>query len=249
MVFDCFTFCSEFELLEISVKELEPLNPTHVLVQANKTFTNKPKPIYNLGDDFPSVLCVNVEDMPEGGDPWTREKHQRNSIMRGLSQLKVDDNDFVIIRDIDEIPSCEAIKKYKPEMGTTALVMDKMGYWLNCREGKQSWKIAKILTYGKLKQSTPDLIRNSGQDNEIPNAGFHFSWLGDSDRLIKKLESFSHTECNTPKLNNKETLRYKRATGQSLWGEDFWEFVKIDESFPAEIRNNQQKYKHLIREL
>ena len=116
--------------------------------------------------------------MPDGNDPWSKEKaFQRNSIMAvDLAMTNVKDDDLVIISDVDEIVKAEAVKKYDPSMKVAALIMDKMGYWLNCVEGFQSWKIAKILTYGLLKTMTPDLVRNSGQQSFIEDAGWHYSY-------------------------------------------------------------------------
>ena len=242
MVFDCFLYNGEHECLAIRIAELSTLDVLHIAVQADKTFTNKPKKFYDINQD--EVISVNITDMPDGDDPWVRERHQRNSIMRGLEMAGAKNDDLVIIADADEIPKADAIRGYNPSMGTTAFIMDKFGYWLNCREGKQSWEIAKIITYEKLKQTTPDQVRNSGPANKIENAGWHFSYLGDKARIVNKLESFSHTECNTEELKSK--LEYKIKTGQSLWGDDLWDIIPIDRTFPMEVYHNQDEYKHLI---
>lgn len=245
MLFDCFLYSVERELLEIQLSEFSHLDVLHIAVQANRTFTNKQKEFEDL--DYDRLVSVNVTDMPDGNDPWEREKFQRNSIMRGLESANPKDSDLCIIRDADEIVSADAAEKYKPEMEVAALVMDKMAYWLNCIEGKQSWKIAKILTYELLKKSTPDLIRNSGQQSFIENGGWHFSWLGDVNKVIEKFNSFSHQELNIDKWTNPAKLKQKIETGQSLWGEDFWEIVSVDKSFPSEIYNHLGKYQHLIK--
>ena len=243
MVFDTFCYAGEWECLKIRMAELSVLDVLHIAVQANKTFTNKDKEFYDIVDD--AVVSVNVTDMPGGDDPWARERWQRNCIIRGLEMAGAKDGDLVIISDADEIPKADAIKRYNPSMGTTALIMDKMGYWLNCVEGFQSWKIAKILTYEKLKQTTPDQVRNAGQDNEIGDAGWHYSYLGDKKRIVNKLESFSHTECNRQEL--KDQLEYKIQTGQSLWSSDFWQIIPIDERAPKEVFNHIGDYLHVIR--
>jgi beta-1,4-mannosyl-glycoprotein beta-1,4-N-acetylglucosaminyltransferase len=244
MIFDCFLYSGEMECLIIRMDELQWFHPIHICVQADKTFTNKPKEIKEFMRA--GLHCVNVTDMPDGDDPWTRERWQRNCILRGLEQCGANDDDFVIIADADEIPKAEAIKRYKPEMGICALIMDKFGYYLNCVEGFASWEIAKIMTYGRLKQTTPDLVRNSGPDNKLENAGWHYSYLGGKDTIVRKLESFSHTECNRQEL--KDQLEYKIKTGQSLWGSDFWEIIPIDERAPRFVQENKDLFKHLIHD-
>jgi beta-1,4-mannosyl-glycoprotein beta-1,4-N-acetylglucosaminyltransferase len=258
MIYDCFLYNGEQDLLKIARNELLELDVSHVLVQSDKTFTgneNKldydlPEDICGVGDKFLFVV-VTVRDMPNEKDPWVLERFQRNAIMRALKEAK--DDDVIIIRDCDEVPSAEAIKQYNPDMGLTALVMDKFGYFLNCMEGRQSWKSARIMPYSYLKDRSPDEVRNSGYQNEIQNAGWHWSYCGGVEAIMNKLSSFSHQECNTPELNNREVLEHKLYTGQSLWSnkeDDLWEFVPIDNTFPEYVQDRQHDtLKHLIKQI
>ncbi len=45
-VYDCFTFYNEFELLELRLRALWDVVDYFVLVEADRTHTNKPKPFY-----------------------------------------------------------------------------------------------------------------------------------------------------------------------------------------------------------
>lgn len=248
MIFDCFLYNGELECLNIRMNELQDLDVCHVIVQANKTFTGKDKDIlYFIHGKEDKDKYIYVTDMPEGDDCWEREKYQRNAIMRGLTDAK--DDDLIIISDADEIVFAHSVLEYTPEMGVAAFVMNKTGYWLNCVEGYQSWKIAKILTYKMLKESSPDEVRNAGQETLIENAGWHYSYLGGVEGIKNKLESFSHQDANTNELKSK--LSYKIETGQSLWSDkpdDLWQFVPIDSSFPKYIQEHQHdSLQHLIK--
>ena len=78
--------------------------------------------------------------MPNDGNTWHNEIHQRNSILDALIVLKAEDDDIVIISDADEIPRAKAIKDfYNIEMELTALTMDQFSYYLNCLQGIQNW--------------------------------------------------------------------------------------------------------------
>ena len=46
MIFDCFTFFNELELLEIRCEELKELDVIHVVVESNLTHSGKSKPLY-----------------------------------------------------------------------------------------------------------------------------------------------------------------------------------------------------------
>ena len=57
---------------------------------------------------LPKIRHVIVDDFPETTDPWVRERHQRESLIKGLPDCK--DHDIIISTDIDEIPKLEKVK-------------------------------------------------------------------------------------------------------------------------------------------
>ena len=56
------------------------------------------------------IIYIQVNDLPDGDDPFKRENFQRNSITRGLSNSS--DEDLIIISDLDEIPACSSDASY-----------------------------------------------------------------------------------------------------------------------------------------
>lgn len=258
MIFDCFTYCGEKELLSIRMNELSLCQRdwvTHVIVESSFTFSGKPKPLYfeEHKSEFAqhkNIMYLRVDDMPNNGNPWDNERWQRNKIMLALNFLEVKDDDLILISDVDEVPRASAIDLFTPSMQFAALIQDKFGYYLNCMEGKQTWNRARIMLHGYLKYKTPEEVRNSGFDHQIDNAGWHWSWLGGVDKMVEKFNSFSHQELNNEKNTNPERLLSKLNKGQSLWSDDetdVWKFIEIDESFPAYLYNHQDKFNHLIK--
>ena len=47
MIYDCFTFRDEFDMLEIRLRILDRVVDKFVICEADRTFTNQPKP-YNF---------------------------------------------------------------------------------------------------------------------------------------------------------------------------------------------------------
>lgn len=251
---DCFLFNGEFENLKIRCEELKPLNVSHVLVDSKYTFTGNKQRVPFLeheGDEFMGydIYEWTVDDPPNRDGAWVNEIHHRNCILKALVELGAKDDDIVIVSDADEIPSLKAVQSYKPEMGLTALRMDNFWYKFNCLTEKQSWLPTRIMTFEYLKNTTPNDVRNSGYKNTIDKGGWHFSYLGDADYIVNKLESFSHQEYNTTELKNKEGITRKINEGVSLWGGSKFEFVPIDESFPKYLYENQQEFKKLIHKV
>lgn len=109
-VYDCFTFYNEFELLELRLKSLWDIVDYFVIVEANKTFSNQPKPFYfeERKDEFKEFLpkirhIKGVVDLPfNGPGDWTIENAQRDLISKGLEDAEPDD--LIFISDLDEIP-------------------------------------------------------------------------------------------------------------------------------------------------
>ena len=116
-VYDCFTFYNEFELLELRLKSLWYMVDYFVLVEADKTQNNVPKPFHfaehekDFKEFLPKIrhipLRVNVEY--KGVGDWQIEHGQRNGIMYGLSDAAPDD--LIFISDVDEIPEPDILNR------------------------------------------------------------------------------------------------------------------------------------------
>ena len=248
---DCFTFNIERECLQIRCEELKSLNPIHILVDSNYSFTGKKQKVPFSENDCEDYFCYNifeyaVNDMPNNGNAWDNEIHQRNKILSALEDLGAKDDDVVIVSDADEIPSLEAVKRYHSEMGISCLIMNMFYYYFNCIESEQSWRSPKIMTYKLLKFLTPNIVRNGGQQTEIANGGWHFSWLGDANKAIDKIKSFSHQEYNTPEISS-EFIESKIKNCENFMNNNKLKIISIDETFPSFLYTNQFKFKHLIK--
>lgn len=116
-VYDCFTFYNEFELLELRLKSLWDVVDYFVIVEADKTHTNKPKPFYfwerqdEFKEFFPKIRHLPVEmNVPyKGTGDWSIENAQRNAILYGLEDAAPDD--LIFISDLDEIPTPDVLQK------------------------------------------------------------------------------------------------------------------------------------------
>jgi beta-1,4-mannosyl-glycoprotein beta-1,4-N-acetylglucosaminyltransferase len=249
MIYDCFTYFNEKEILEIRINELAPLKPIHVLIESKFTFTGKDKKLeYSCGDIKYENVIEFCAEVPNNGNPWDNEFAQRNYIKEALKSFNPNDDDIIIISDVDEIPSCEAVKKYSLEMGQTFLMMNHYGGYLNLIYGRNSWPYCKITTWGLLKNTTPNSVRLDGADTAVlQNAGWHFGWMGGIDRAVTKFKSFSHQEPEIQQYSDYENLKQRLEKGQSIFGNEFIEICEIDESYPLYLRENKHKFEKLIK--
>src|SRR5579859_7699219 len=138
MVYDCFTFFNELDLLEIRLNVLNSVVDKFVLVEATLTHQGKPKPLYynenkaRYSGFHDKIIHVIVDKYPdyEGKSSWVLEHHQRNMIMQGLKECQPDDT--ILISDLDEIPRPELIKVYEHSKGIKIFRLSVYYYFINC---------------------------------------------------------------------------------------------------------------------
>ena len=171
MVYDCFSFFNELDLLEIRLNVLKDVVDRFVLVEAVRTHTGKEKPLFfkeneaRFAEFSDRIIHITVTDfssvqsMPESRRrAWFIENLQRNSIVEGLSCAK--DDDVVMISDVDEIPKPEAVKRAVSLGGVVRLGMKSCNYYLNyCNCVSPNWKLGtQVLKFSVFKN--PATYRN-----------------------------------------------------------------------------------------
>ncbi|MBE8952692.1 MAG: hypothetical protein SR1Q7_06070 [Quinella sp. 1Q7] len=178
-IYDCFTFYNEFELLELRLKALWDVVDYFVLVEADRTHTNKPKPFYfyEYQDDFKEFLPklrfipAYLSNLPyKGTGDWSIENFQRNAIMNGLVDAQPDD--LIMISDMDEIPEPDVLKNLDKtplidhedvnaldmlNIGWELAMSQKFFYYYFDLISKVSWQGTTLIKRSRLK--TPQHLR------------------------------------------------------------------------------------------
>jgi beta-1,4-mannosyl-glycoprotein beta-1,4-N-acetylglucosaminyltransferase len=207
-IIDCCPFFNELEILDVRLHELDPVVDKFILVEATQTHSGLPnKPCFEDNKDsfkpFLHKIAHLVVDFPPDLDPkgkpdqglqpgisWARERWQRDQILQLLKDCR--DDDLIIISDADEVARAESILRYAQQDKVYHLDMKSYYYFLNTKVGQ--WTHAKIIPYGMLKHTQPSIIRNCVTGYPIPHGGWHFSYAGGPERVVKKFQSFAHVE-------------------------------------------------------
>ena len=125
-IIDCFLFNGEADALEIRLKELNPVVDYFILIEGNKTFSGRKKEFkyinhWRILKPYAKKLIIHhCSQWPKVKDAWGREIYQRNSIKNATSFA--DDSDWILISDVDEIPSRNKIKNLSSLMSNISLV-------------------------------------------------------------------------------------------------------------------------------
>jgi beta-1,4-mannosyl-glycoprotein beta-1,4-N-acetylglucosaminyltransferase len=256
VIYDCVLFRNEFELLEIRLHELAPYVDRFVLVEGPITFQGNPKPLYfdesDRFQEFPITHIIASSERKD--DPWANEEHQRNAILYGLKEAGPDD--IVLFGDVDEIPRGdkipEAVERIEPGTDRLSFSQELCFYHLNARSTTDKWLGTQAMRRSYLQ--SPGMVRaeRNSDHNVIPGGGIHACNMGDVDWLISKMESFSHTEVNTPEYKDPDFLAKCIREHREVTGRDDLEFEVLDPEkiwLPEYVRENRKRFAHLFAEV
>jgi beta-1,4-mannosyl-glycoprotein beta-1,4-N-acetylglucosaminyltransferase len=233
VLFDCFLYFDEKELLELRYHILKDIVDGFIITDGNRTFRGDPKPftcvdtIRELGlpEDKLQVLNVELPTPEECSIPWSREYAQRDALGVGMRMCPPDSVFF--FSDVDEIPKpeklLEAVELAKSDTSRCVRLSMPMFYGradlrVKDPDGDNSkapnnWTCGTVVLHEHLNQ-TPSQIRMNPNDIVVGDcdAGWHFSWMGDAARMKRKVTSFSHCFDDIPNAvapaNSEEMLNH-----------------------------------------
>ena len=262
-IYDCFQYFNEDHIVDLRLNILNEYIHKFVIVESTVDHQGKVKKLhFDINKHLKFKKKINyiiVDDTPDqikkphvGGESLV-EKHQRNSIVKGLD--KADDNDLVILSDVDEIPNLNRLDKFdknKYAVFSQKMFMYKINF-LNLKEN--NWHGSRICLKKNLR--SPQWLRNL-KFKEYPfwridkvrnlqiikDGGWHFSYLQTPENISQKIQSFAHGEYNKSELTNLENIYSKIQKGQDIFNRGHnLKKVELDSTFPSYILNNKEKFK------
>ena len=276
MIYDCFQFFNELDILRLRMEILSPLVDYFVISEATTTFSGLPKPMHylenkQLFEKFnEKVIHVSVEDTPEG-DTHVRDTFQKNAVGRGLANAK--DGDIVIFSDLDEIPNPDKISEILKDFdeGKIYHFAQRLFYcYLNLEEvtgkllayggefegvQKKKWIGTRMCSLKLLREKDIRLGELRFPERKeigirVDNGGWHFSYAGGNQQDVSRRIADKVRSAAHTEYDDEKILKraYRRLqAGLDPFGRDArFERVDIDESFPSYIREHQQELAPLI---
>lgn len=252
MVYDCFTFYNELELLDVRLHVLNDVVDKFVLIENTITYTNLKKPLYykenknNFKKFHKKIIHVVVDDAPRVSHPWIIEHYLMAQTKRGLKNAK--SNDVILISNLDEIPKPEKILAWKDKPGKLK-VFDQafFYYFLNFACTNRNWQGTKMIKYKDfLKYMDAYVIRHSSNYVVIPDGGWHFSYMGGIERIKEKLDTGSHPEYHNDQYNTKERISRAIMEKKDFFHHgDTFDFVSTS-VLPKYLQENIGIYKSML---
>jgi len=279
MIYDCFTYFDESDLLEIRLNELDPVVDRFVLVEATQTFSGLPKPLHFAASKARyrrfagKIIHVVVDDADAAADVRELPYYKATLAANPSFKAYIDQNvatwsreahqrnailrglgacrpdDVILIGDVDEIPRSSTFRELSSLEGTKAFKQQLFYYYLNCRADSE-WLGTKAARYEDLLRTSPQGVRAAPAQGVIENGGWHFSYLGGIDAIRTKIASWSHQELNTPEVRAAESLMYNIENNLDIFGRgNAYCLGELDASYPEYVRRHRFRYRRLIRRL
>ncbi|MBO7298972.1 MAG: hypothetical protein J6V41_04055 [Kiritimatiellae bacterium] len=273
MIYDCFSFFNELDILELRLETLAPVVDYFVIVEADKTHAGAAKPLVfeqnkeRFAKYLPKIIYAQ-SPIPENiSNPWAIENIQRNYISDVVKQ-HAKPGDTILISDLDELPRPELVKQYSGTNEVLSFNTDYYCYYINSQNYYQrNWLGTTMLSYENFfsvadnidvayndymvaecnQGTTPTKLRCAFEIKRriIKNGGWHFSSLGGAEAVMKKLRAFAHQEFNSEELTI-EQIEALISSGKGPFIKQIHFAKPIDSSFPKPIIDNSEKYAHLI---
>lgn len=262
-ILDCITYFDEDVILDLRLNILKDHVTKFIITEGAYDHRGKKKKLnfdINKYSEFKNqITYIPVENFPNLSDPWDMLEYQRNYSMNEID--KFDDETFILISDVDEIPNPNKIIEFVETKFRYGVFEQLFFYYkLNLLNiTNKFWHGSKICKKKDLK--SPNWLReyktkqypwwrfDKPQNVKIlKNGGWHFSFLYDVNGIIKKISSFQHTEFDKEDIKNKELIIKKINNGEDIFNRNY-NFKKIDigDEFPEYLIKNKNKYRNWIK--
>lgn len=272
MVYDCFKFFNELDLLEIRLNVLNDVVDYFILSESRLTFTGNPKPLYfqencerfkNFSHKI--IYCVVEDEEQFIGSQWERELFQTKSLVNNIA-LNTKNDDIILYSDIDEIPNPDKVSELKCNFDQSKILyfaqrmfycyfnyeecsgrlLSSSGEFENIKHkkwlGTTMCSRQKILEVGVEKIRTHD---ERAKGIRVNDGGWHFGYIGAGESLQERVQK--KVEAFSHQEFNKQEI-IDNVEKNLLLGNDIFgrgtEFkrTKLDKTFPEYLTEHIDKY-------
>lgn len=236
MVYDCFQFFNELDILLLRMKVMNDVVDKFVISESTVTFSGVSKPLYfqenkEMFAEFShKIIHQVVDDSPMGPetDAFMRDSHQKCAVARALKDAKPED--VIIFSDVDEIPNPDAVRRVLENFDDSkiyALAQRNFYCYLDMEEKSgnllsvtgefdgftgrdRKWLGTKICKYSMLEKYTTEQLRDKEQKHlmvRVPDGGWHFSYMGGSkNQSVEQRVKHKIKSAAHQEYNNRSTL-------------------------------------------
>jgi Glycosyltransferase family 17 len=215
MLVDTFMFYNEYDILELRLEVLDRYVDRFVLVEAEVNHVGGPKELFfeKNKDRYAKWLhkithiIVTADESPKDENPWSREKYQRECILRGIQD--VPDGSIVMVSDVDEIPDLTRVPFEKLPHVLNSVHMWMFEYSLDYLFTGEPWFGTVITTAELFKRAGPNALRDGRWKFPVIQwAGWHLSSFGNAEHVCNKMHTFAHAKDGHHATQTPQTFKF-----------------------------------------
>lgn len=263
-VWSCSMFYNELDVLEIRLAELYDVVDVFVIVEATKTHMGAPRELvfHPNRDRFAQwqdkIRYIAIEFPDDVSTPWGREGYQREQAGLGLTGLQP--NDLVIVSDIDEILRASFVDALRRgQFGfkfPISISLPIYPYQLNWKwdthtDGQSR---CSIITGDSLRECPGGfagiqyrLMEANKKTYLVGEYGWHFTYIGDADRIVEK--SYSIADNWVKGLATRTKAAEAIRTGVDVYGRHDRTSHRVPlEDLPLHVQQHKERFQHILGE-
>lgn len=257
MVYDCFPFFNEVDILKLRLNILNDYVDRFVIEEATVTFSGEPKALIFAANQelfrefLPKIDYIVVDDPLPGAATHERDYFQKNHLIRGLTNLS--DEDIIMLSDVDEIPNPAVLRQIIEDFdpGVIYHLAQRMFYcYVNAEEisGKllsvsgefagtrhRQWLGTKIFSVKNIPENGIIYIREAdvtkAESVRVADGGWHFGYMGGKgEKDVAKRIGVKVRAAAHQEYNHQDMLAEaadKLMLGQDIFGRAA-EFVRVE---------------------
>lgn len=243
MIWDLIMLRNELDMLQVRLREFEDLDVTHVVVEAPIDHRGHPKPLHyaenldRFSDWGARILPVIAGDLPWTGNPWVTEHVQRDLTWQAVAS-RVRDDDVVLLADVDEFPSREALEGTFPVAALSQRLAMYAVDWV-----VPDPHVCSVVASGRFMRGRQASTVRDGRYgyHTIKDAGWHITWVGGPSAQREKLRATCHSadDSGAGEMRTDEIDRISSGlcynTGIHHAGDLWLTPVNVDASWPRAI--------------
>jgi len=237
MIIDAFMFADEIDMLEFRLRLLYGFVDKFVIVESDRTHSGEEKTL-NLANYCNSrlapfaekIICHQFSPVIEGldltskpsrydetHDCWSIEHQQRGAILDAVRPFG--DDDIMLMGDLDEIPSYDAMMQAKlfRERLPAVCVQQFFYYNLTCLR-EEAWPGTTMGPVKMYREAGAQRVRDIRR--QLPGGrpgGWHLSYFGGLQKIQHKIRNSPHQEYNNETYLNPAKIRNHIETGTDLF--------------------------------
>lgn len=221
LVIDAFTFFNEIDMLDLRLHELDSVVDYFVIVDSLEMHgsTNKKTSVLTEHIDVlkpfaHKVFSVTLPQLfpayTDAASGWLRENYQRNQLLE-VAKQHGDRNSVLIVSDCDEIPKASAVRQALPMLSNGICRFEHDFFYYNVNSYVGTWTrntigtLAQYTAEGNLQAVREHTLKmeylhmhkpygyNKHPYQLIRNAGWHFSYFADIEKMRFKIANFAHS--------------------------------------------------------